>query len=56
MLEQIKLSPEKILTYPIWGSSVFIKGHEICKRGYFGNIGILIDHPIDIIKLTENGL
>ena len=56
MLEQIKLSPEKILTYPIWGSSVFIKGHEICKRDYFGNIGILIDYPIDIIKLTENGL
>ena len=29
MLEQIKLSPEKILTYPIWGSSIFIKGPEI---------------------------
>ena len=56
MLEHLKNVPENILSYPIWGSTVFIKATAICERNQFGNIGSNITYPYEILKDSDSVL
>jgi len=48
------MHPDNILTYPIWGSSVFMRNTLECKRAQFGSIGDNITYPLEITKFNNN--
>ena len=54
LLEHLKMHPDNILTYPIWGSSVFMRNTLECKRAQFGSIGDNITYPLEITKFNNN--
>ena len=49
MLEHLKNAPEYFSSYPIWGSSIFIKNSAVCNKNLFNNIGILVNTPSDTL-------
>ena len=48
------MHPDKIIIYPLWGSSVFMRNSVECKRNMFGTIGNIINCPLDFIKFKDN--
>ena len=42
LLEHLKMHPEDIITFPIWGSSVFMMNSTEFKRMRFGAMGLNI--------------
>lgn len=46
----LKNHPEKLLSYPIWGSNLFVRNSNLCNRNAFRNVGRLITYPAEIIK------
>ena len=53
LLEHLRMHPDNIIIYPIWGSSVFMINSLECKRNNFGRLGNKVSYPLDFIK-TEN--
>ena len=54
LLEHLKMHPEDIATFPIWGSSVFMMNAAECKRTQFGSVGADITYPYEILKSEGN--
>ena len=54
LLEHLRMHPDNIIIYPIWGSSVFMRNSLECKRNLFGTIGNIVSCPLDFIKFEDN--
>ena len=53
MLEHLKNAPEYFSSYPIWGSSLFVRNSAVCNKNLFNNVGSLINTPSDILIYSE---
>ena len=55
MLDLLAQCPEDFLTFPIWGSHIFMQNKKCCNPNNFKSLYDKISYPIDIMKASPNG-